>query len=150
MSEPNPIRQKFQAAVEARDKKCEKIDTGELGVDLWCRVLRAKAQSKFSSRCSDRTTPKGSTVTNGQKVRENYAAEYLSICLCDETGNLLFDGENGVTDLEGYGAPWLGPILDECQRVNGEKADIRKNSETTGEKDSNTASPVISTEPAKS
>lgn len=134
MSESNPIRQKFQAAVEQRDSKVAKIDSGELGVDLWCKILRAKDQSTFSARAANKDT--------GEKVRSNYAAEYLSICLCDEKGALLFPGEFGVIDLQGMPAQLLGPILDECHRVNGEKKEaLRKNSETTGDADSSSASP---------
>lgn len=136
MAVENPIRKAFQEAVEKRDTKCEAIDTGDLGVKLWCRVLRARDQSKFSSRCANKDT--------GEKVRQNYAAEYLSLCLCDESGKLIFEGENGVIDLQDMPAKALTTILDECHRVNGEKASVVKNSATTGEGDSSTDSPVTS------
>ena len=136
----NKTRKAFQQAVESRDKKLEKINSGELGVELWCKVLRAKEQSKFSANANGK---------DGLKIRQNYAAEYLSICLCDDKGELLFPGENGVIDLQDMPAPELEPILDECHRVNGAKDDHKKNSGKTGENGSSSSSPVTSTEPKK-
>lgn len=136
----NGLRQAFCAAVERRDAKAVKLTRHDLGIDIYCRLLRAKEQSQFSARWSDQESG----------VKENYAAEYLAICLADETGRRLFPGELEVNDLAAMPAVVLLPILEECQEINGVKEDHRKNSAATGADSSSSNSPVTSSEPSKS
>ena len=120
------LRKQFQERVEKLDTKVVKHHAAELGMDVWIKLLRASEQSALSAKMND----------DGTKFKSNYCAEYLSACLCDEAGALMFPGEFGVVDLAAMPAKILSPLLDACHKANGimtkeEQDAARKNSETT-------------------
>lgn len=140
------LKAKFLVAVEEKAKSRRvpsEAAVSVLGIEgVGFRKLRLRDQTRF-----------GHQVSTKDDVAENFAAEYLSLTLCDmETGDLLFPGSTGVLELQVMPAETLLPLLREAQQANGVAArsveDFRKNSATIPADSSSSGSPAISGAPS--
>lgn len=78
-----------QQILAADDMGLLEIKVPEWGGSVYCRVMS----------CGERDAYENDWVLNKHKGVENFRAKFLAKCLCDDKGELLFPGDEGVQDL---------------------------------------------------
>ena len=84
------------------------IKVPEWGGSVFCRVMS----------CGERDAYENDWVVNKSKGVENFRAKFLSACLCDEKGELLFPGSDGVAALAKKSSKILGRIWNKAMEHN--------------------------------
>ena len=75
----------------------------------------------------DRDSYEKSAMDAGGKLPDDWRSEYLSRCLCDADGKLLFPGPDGVATLKDLDSTAFGRVFDEAMRHNRmTEADIKE------------------------
>ena len=106
------------------DVKIETVHVPEWGGDICVKTITAQEQDEWSVLVSEQ---RGIKKINAQ-------ASFLVMCLCDESGNLIFTKED-IESLGKKSAGAMNRIFNVASRLNGLSKDdlkeIEKNSETT-------------------
>lgn len=84
------------------------IKVPEWGGNVFCRVMS----------CGERDAYENDWVLNKNKGVENFRAKFLAKCLCDDKGNLLFPGEEGVQALSKKSSKVLSRIWKKAMEHN--------------------------------
>jgi hypothetical protein len=112
------------------DKKIEKVIVPEWGnAEIFVRSITAKEQDAWSSE----------TAKQKKESKANFQASFLVLCICDETGKLLFEPKD-ADSLGNKSAGALNRIFNVASRLNGLSSDdvkeLEKNSVTPQDEDS--------------
>ena len=121
---------------ECNDVQIEQVKVPEWGGSVYVKTITAKEQDAWSA-----------DVTEQKKEnRANFQASFLVMCICDESGQLLFD----VSDADALGnksAGALNKMFNVASRLNGlssgDVKELEKNSVTTQDDVSISGSLVI-------
>jgi hypothetical protein len=110
------------------DVKIEKVSVPEWGTDVYVRSISAKQQDSWSDE-----------LRKNKDSKPNFQASFLVLCVCDESGNLLF----GKTDADMLGeksASALNRLFNVASKLNGlsseDVKELEKNSLQTQSEDS--------------
>lgn len=95
----------------ATDSVIEAVEVPEWGGLVYVRNLKGRARDQFEG---SRYRMKGDKV---EVIHENTRAKLLSLCLCDEAGNLLFT-EQDVWALGEKNAAVLDRLFETAQRLS--------------------------------
>ena len=118
----------------ALDKpRMEKVTIPGIG-EVFIRVLSARARDGFDASVFDGET----------RNVDNLSARLVVLCLCDETGKVLFpDARAGAATLGNMPTAIIEMLYNQCRALNGigvaNVAALAKNSAATTESDSSTA-----------
>lgn len=66
----------------------------------------------------DRDSYEKASVDSGGKLPDDFRSQYLSRCLCDADGKLLFPGPDGVESLQGLDAAIGAKLFDAALKHN--------------------------------
>jgi hypothetical protein len=97
-----------QQIIDADDMGLLEIKVPEWGGSVFCRVMS----------CGERDAYENDWVLNKSKGVENFRAKFLAKCLCDEAGDLLFPGDEGVQLLSKKSSKVLGRIWTKAMEHN--------------------------------
>jgi len=115
--------------LEFNDSRIEPVAVPEWNTTVYVRSITAKEQDAWSAE----------TVRQKKENRENFQASFLVLCVCDESGALLFSRSDAEA-LGNKSAGALNRIFNVASRLNGLSSDdvkaLEKNSVTPQDEDS--------------
>jgi len=115
--------------LEFNDLRVEPVPVPEWNTTLYVRSITAKEQDAWSAE----------TVKQKQENRANFQASFLVLCMCDESGALLFSRKDADA-LGNKSAGALNRLFNVASRLNGlsseDVRELEKNSVTTQDEDS--------------
>lgn len=94
--------------LNADDMGLLEVKVKEWGGSVYIRVMS----------CGERDAYENDWVANKGKGVENFRAKFLAKCLCDEKGELLFPGDEGVQLLAKKSSKVLGRIWNKAMEHN--------------------------------
>ena len=121
---------------ECNDVKIEQVPVPEWGGSVYVKTITAKEQDTWSADVSEQK--KNSTA--------NFQASFLVMCICDESGTLVFDASDADA-LGNKSAGALNTVFNVASRLNGlssgDVKELEKNSVTIQDADFISGSLVI-------
>ena len=90
--------------LSCNDVKIEKVNVPEWNCDIFVRSISAKTQDEWAESVR-------------QKKTSNFQASFLVLCICDESGRLVFD-KSDADRLGEKSASVLSRIFDVASKIN--------------------------------
>ena len=111
----------------ANDAAPVPVEVPEWGGTVYVRPMSAGERDRWEGEILERTEKRKESIV---KATENMRAEFLSKCLCDQTGELLF-GQEDMEALAGRSYLAIDRAYEVAQSVNGltdaDVAELEKN-----------------------
>ena len=119
-----------QAILQAKDLRIERVNVPEWGGEVCLKSITAAERGQIEAAAARFRESKGKDET----FARTFTLKIVSMALCDENGNRLFDSDSDFAELAKKNAAVIARLAEVAQRLSGfAKEDLEVMEKNSGE-----------------